>query len=155
MDYTAYLQLLKELGGELERLIHLQDEKIRSVKDHDLDGLNECMKQEQAVSLALRGLEQRRDKLVRELGLEGVPLKEVPRRCPREEYGAVNPVVEELLKMNQRLRSAQKAARTMMERELRMVDRELEKQGVDLELEEGYRSGPGAPPHGMRTDFRA
>lgn len=155
MDYTAYLQLLKELGGELEQLNRLQQEKIQAVRDHDLDGLNQCMKQEQAISLALRGLEQRRDKVVRELGLEGVPLKQVPQRCPKEQYGAVSPVVEELLKKNQQLHSAQKAARSMMERELRRIDRELEKQGVDLEVEEGYRPIPGTPPHGMRTDFRA
>ena len=69
MDYTTYQQLLEELGGELEQLITIQNQKIQAVRAHDLDQLNDCMKQEQAISLALRGLEQRRDKLVQELGL--------------------------------------------------------------------------------------
>ena len=32
---------------------------------------------------------------------------------------------------------------------------ELEKQGIDPQVEEGYHTAPGVPPKGLRTDFRA
>ena len=32
---------------------------------------------------------------------------------------------------------------------------QLEKQGIDPQVEEGYHTAPGVPPKGLRTDFRA
>lgn len=151
-EYLAYLEELKETLG---RLVEIQNRKVKAVRAHDLEQLDECMKQEQAISLSLRGMEHRRDKLTQELGLKGVPLREVPRRCPAESYGAVSQVVEDILRQNQLLRSAQKAARTIMEKELRAVNRELERQGVDVGGGENYPSPSGQALHGMHTDFRA
>ena len=54
MEYADLLHLLVELEGSLKRLTAIQEEK--RAKLQDLDGLNDCMKREQALSLSLRGM---------------------------------------------------------------------------------------------------
>ena len=60
VQFTDYVQLLQDLEQTLRDLTALQPEKIAAVRAHDLEVLNDCMKREQAASLALRGLEQKR-----------------------------------------------------------------------------------------------
>ena len=144
-----------QLGQELDRLAQLQKRKIGAVRAHDLEALNDCMKQEQAVSLALRGLEQRRGQLLEELGLAGVPLLELDRHCPPEHRSAVARATEGLRRQYALLRSAQEAARTVVETDLRAVNRELERRGLLTDEEDTYQA-PAAPPlRGLGTDFRA
>ena len=158
MEYTSFLSYLSELERTLENLTHLQSSKIDAVRAHDLDALNECMKQEQAVSLSLRGLEQKRDRLLQRLNLTGVSLRELPRRCPPGYQGETSAAVERLLKCYERLRSAQSASRTLLEKDLRAINETLKQKGVLSDLDEGYQSGQSGastPPTGPRTDFRA
>ena len=155
MEYKDYLALLSELEQTMESLTKLQSRKIEAVRSHDLDELNECMKQEQAVSLSLRGMEHRRDKLLKELGMSGISIREMTVRCPAEHREATAAATEQLLRQYEQLHSAQEAARTVVEKDLRRVNRELEHQGVEIEPEAGYQAPPGTPPNGMRTDFRA
>lgn len=152
-EYTEYVQLLRELGQTLQRLTALQPEKMAAVRAHDLDQLNECMKREQAGALALRGLEQKRSKLAAALGVAEVPIRQLPQRCPQECRSAMAEAVEALLRQGQELRSAQNAARTVVEGDLRRVNGELERRGVVTDPEEGGQVG--VPPRSMRTDIRA
>ena len=122
-QYQAYQALCKErdtlsayenekelltdsLSRQLEELEQLQHKKIQAVRDHDLEVLNDCMKQEQAASLALRGLEQKRESLSRKLGLEKAPLSKVPEILPPEERALAQQKVEQLLRLWERSRSA-------------------------------------------------
>lgn len=81
-SYQTYLELLRELSGSLERLAQLAQDKASAVRQDDLIGLDEVLKQEQAMTLNLRGLEQRRLKLASQLGLNGTSLSDLPGRCP-------------------------------------------------------------------------
>lgn len=152
---SDYFQYLADLRQELVRLIDLQPEKIKAVKAHDLDALDVCMKQEQAISLNLRGMEQKREKLQSALGIAGVSLRQLPQHCPAEERGKAQQEVEETLRLREELRSAQTAARTIIEKDLRMVNEELERRGIAPEMDEHYQAGQNLPPQKMRTDFRA
>ena len=72
--HQSYLDLLAELSGSLDRLSQLARDKAAAIQADDLIALDEVLKQEQAMTLNLRGLELRRLKLVGQLGLENVPL---------------------------------------------------------------------------------
>ena len=82
--WRDYLALLDSLGGTLEELTELERTKTLAVGRSDLDGLEECMKREQVASLTLRGLDQKRDKLLAGMGLAGVPLRDMPERAPQD-----------------------------------------------------------------------
>ena len=155
MEYSEYLHFLAELQKELEQLTELQPQKIEAVRAHDLEALNECMKREQVISLSLRGLERKRDKLFSDLKLSGIALRDISRHCPPEYRSATEEAVEAISRRYEMLQSAQGAARTVVEKDLRRVNRELESKGIQSEPDEHYQAGPSTIPSGMRTDFRA
>lgn len=155
MNFEQYLTFLKELQKELDDLTAVQQQKIAAIQGADLDILNECMKQEQATTLSLRGLERKRDSMLSALGLSGVLLRDLPRRCPAAYQAQTTSVVESLQHSYQVLSSAQTAARTLMETQLHLIKKELTKQGIDLEITEHYQTNQFSAPQKMRTDFRA
>lgn len=54
MEYSDYLALLSELCQLFDQISHVEQQKIDAVQGHALDELNEAMKREQALTLALR-----------------------------------------------------------------------------------------------------
>ena len=58
---NEYLMLLDRLRDELEKLSDLARKKAAAVRSNDLMALDDVLKQEQAASLAFRGLEQKQN----------------------------------------------------------------------------------------------
>ena len=67
MEYSDYLALLSELCQLFDQISHVEQQKIDAVQGHALDELNEAMKREQALTLALRGCELERPVEVEEI----------------------------------------------------------------------------------------
>lgn len=155
MEYQEYLDLLANLLQEVEHLTTIAQKKREALQEHDLDQLNDCIKQEQAISLSLRGLEQKREKILATLGYSQIALRDMPRHCPQEYEGETRNFAERLSRAYQVLQSIQTASRTMMEHDLRLIQKELESRGIDPEIDDNYQHMPGAQPPEMRTDFRA
>ena len=148
MEFQEYLHFLESLRQELEALTAIEQKKIEAIRTGDLDALNECMKQEQAASLSLRGHEQRRTELLRALGLEQVPLRELSRHAPAELKGEAAQIAERMIRTYQVLSSAQSSARTLMEKDLHQIEKQLEKQAQQGKV-------PPAAQPSQKTDFRA
>ena len=74
--YRSYLSFLRSMSRGLESLTGLNEKKLTAAQQEDLMGLNDLLNQEQAQALNFRGLELTRDKLLPQLGLEGVPQSE-------------------------------------------------------------------------------
>ena len=129
--YADYLHFLSGLCQLFAQLTAIEEKKAEAVRQRDLDALNECMKQEQAVSLSLRGHEQRRREILQDLGLQNIPMREVPRHCPPEQRQAVSDAVEQVLRAHQVLSSAQASARMLLENQLHLTEKELQRRGVD------------------------
>ena len=82
--WQDYLKLMRDLTKTLETLTQVERDKNDAASQGDLIGVEECMKREQVLSLSLRGCDQRRDKLLAELGLRGVTLSQLEARSPDE-----------------------------------------------------------------------
>ena len=155
MEYREYLEFLSGLCGQLDQLARVEGDKIAAVRGYDLAALDECVKQEQALALALRGSEQKRDRMLAQLGLAGVTLKDLPRRCPPEYTRETGQAVEQLLRAYQVLQSVQEPARSLLERQLHNVEEQLRAKGVEPGVDTSYQSAPGQRPQSLRTDFKA
>lgn len=146
MTFEEYLDFLRQLQTELEELNAVEQKKIEAVRDGDLESLGECMKQEQAATLALRGREQRRAAMLAELGLQQVPLRELAKHAPDDCREETTRTVEHLLRTYQVLSSARNTARTLMESQLHIIEKQLHQQNDNKE--ETHAAGQS------QTDFR-
>ena len=113
--HQSYLDLLAELSGSLDRLSQLARDKAAAIQADDLIALDEVLKQEQAMTLNLRGLELRRLKLVGQLGLENVPLAGLEDHCPPELAPRARSVSETLRESYTAYRSCADMARALLE----------------------------------------
>ena len=155
-QYRAYFGVLQDLSGVIDRLTPLALQKAETVRASDLTALDEVMKQEQALSLNLRGLELKRQKLASQLGLDGVPLSGLAERCPPELAGEARKAAAALRRSYEIYRSYSNMARNTLELNLHQIDKFLESAGVDPKLAaQGYEAPSTEPPQKMKTDFRA
>ena len=155
-DHQAYLDLLKELGGYLDKLAELSQQKAETVRQDDLIAMDAVLKQEQAVGLTIRGLELRRVKLMGQLGLENVPLAQLPEHYPAELFDEAKRTAESLRQSYKIYRSSADMARNLLELNLHQIEKIIAAAGVDpVEAGAGYEIPGAEPPKNMKTDFRA
>lgn len=145
MDMQAYFSFLSQLRQALDSLTALEQEKIQAVQAGNLEALDECMKREQVATLDLRGREQKRIQLLKQLGLEQVSLRDLPTHCSPQDRGQAAQLSEQVLRSYQVLSSAQQAARTLMESNLRHIQKELDRR-------QAAKQAPA--PKKSQTDFR-
>ncbi len=153
-QYSDYIQLLLNLQKDIVSLVEILQRKIDATQAFDLDTINECIRKEQALSLSLRGLEQRRVSLLSELGYKDATMRQMPQLCPPQHKAETARVVEVVMKDYEVLASLQQRAKLMLERHLHEVEGALEQKGVLTGAEEGYKSSPPPKPKKMRTDLK-
>lgn len=155
-SYESYLALLRELSGSLEQLAQLAQDKAAAVRRDDLIGLDQVLKQEQAMGLNLRGTEQRRQKLAAQLDLGSTPLNDLPRHFPPELEIQAGQTVEQLRQSYAIYRGCADMARNLLELNLHQIERTITAAGVDpAKPGAGYEPPGVEPPQNMKTDFRA
>lgn len=154
-EHRAYLALLDEIGSNLEKLSALAREKTTAVRKDDLMGLNEVLKQEQAISLALRGLEQKRLKQATALGLENTRLSQLAASFPEELRVETRAAADTLLQRYKVYQSTSHVARDTLECNLHEIEKIIESMGGAPDLDIGYQPPEVQPPSNMKTDFRA
>lgn len=147
--HEEYLRYLEELTATLERMTETAQNKAAAARVGDLVKVDECMKQEQVYSMTLRSMDVKRDKMLKELGLEGVTLSGLAERYPQELQDRARKTAERCMVRYETYTSASNAARTTMECALRDIERMFPK---DQPVPTGK---PEDPPPKMKTDFRA
>ena len=144
-SWREYLSLMESLGQKLDELTELERVKIRAVGSSDLPGLEECMKREQVVSLSLRGMDQKRDKLLAELGIAGVRLRDLADHAPGELKRETKDAAERLRQKYELFQSASGVARDALECSLHAIE-QIRK------VQEAMDAEGGPAP---QSDFRA
>ena len=142
--WKDYLALLTNLSQTLEKLTAIERRKTDAVSQGNLPVVEDCMKQEQVFSLSLRSLEQKRIKLLSQLGLENVNLRHLQEHAPEEYDLETKQVVEELRRQYTLFQAASEVARNTLECNLRQIERIQQAQGNDA-------SGDQLP---RQADFR-
>ena len=128
--WKKYLALMEKLGATLEQLSELEKAKTRAVSKGDLPGVEECMKKEQVISLSLRGMDQKRDKMLAEMGLAGVHLRDLAAHAPKELYQETKAAAEKLRQQYEMYQASSKVAMDTLECNLRAIEQIQKAQSV-------------------------
>ncbi len=118
-DYIFVIRDLTAVAGSIARVEEAKTAAV-SGKKHEI--LDSCIQEEQALLLKLRGLEQHRIKLQKELGWDSLTIHQILDTAPSEQAEVLDPVFQTL---DQQLRRLQKA-REASERILKVRLHELE-----------------------------
>lgn len=94
--YTDFVSLIRDFIDLFQSLTAVEQQKLDAAVANDLSILEDCMKKEQAFVLRLRGLEQQRDTLQRELNMENLKFREILSRVPDEVNEELTPLFQEL-----------------------------------------------------------
>ena len=129
-SWQKYLALMEKLGATLEQLSELEKAKTRAVSKGDLPGVEECMKKEQVISLSLRGMDQKRDKMLAEMGLAGVHLRDLAAHAPKELYQETKAAAEKLRQQYEMYQASSKVAMDTLECNLRAIEQIQKAQSV-------------------------
>ncbi len=152
MNFEKYFDFLKELTAELKNLTELQKSKLKAIEEHSLDALNDCIKKEQAISLKMRGIEQKRVKLLNELGLSGTKMADISQKCPAQHKENVEKQVEATMSAYDEYKSIQTKATAEIARNMKFVETSLAHRGYVLENDE---QDVPTPTHKTQpTDFK-
>ena len=152
-SYVDYLSVLDGLSRHLEQLADLARSKTEAVRKDDLMALDHVLNQEQAMALAMRGLEQKRLKLLEQLGWSDMSLQELPAHYPSELRLRAKETVEALRRDYQLYQGASEVARHTLECNLHEIEKVLADAGQLTGP--GYSDRPVEPPPAMKTDIRA
>ena len=147
-DWQDYLKLLSSLSRTLEQLTQVERDQNTAASQGDLAGVEACMKQEQVLRLSLRGDDQKRDKMLSELGLGAVPLSRLEDHSPPEFQLETKRAVEELRRQYTLFQAAEQVVRNTLEVNLREIERIQAVQAGDKGVAEEQRKN-------HQTDFRA
>lgn len=153
--YASYLELLRSLTGTFTQLTDVAKRKTQAVRMDDLAALNECIKLEQALSLTLRGFEQKQRAALTELSLTDVRLRDLPGAVPPELYTQAKEIVETLQGAYKIYRSASETALSTLECNLHEIEKILAAQSEDVVLDYPAAREPVDLPTALKTDFRA
>ena len=153
--YTDYLALLSQLSEHLGQLAETAREKTAAVRGDDLMALDRILNREQALALALRGLEQKRLKLLAGMGLGDIPLRELAAKYPPELRLQARRAAEELQRRYQVYQSAAEVARSTLEVNLHEIEKLLGEAGAGQAPGAGYSHPDAELPANMKTDIRA
>ncbi|BAL01177.1 hypothetical protein OBV_39780 [Oscillibacter valericigenes Sjm18-20] len=154
-DFWDYLVFLRNLGATLDELTEVEREKECFVRTDDLDGLNECMKREQALTLTLRSYDKKRDEMLLLLGLKDVPLRKLLDYAPAEYREETKKTVEQLSRQYALYRGAFEVARDTLECNLHQIEKILRADDPDAAAQTDYQEPSPQLPTRLRTDFRA
>ncbi len=152
---NSLLTLFDSISKDLGELTELAKRKTTAVRRNDLTELNQILKEEQALALSLRGLEQKRAALLAQLGLQDLPLQDVPGKAGDALLQRAKTSVENLRKSYEIYRSAAETARNTLECNLHEIEKFLAASGADVSVNTGYRPVEVDPPAPMKADFRA
>jgi len=144
--WQDYLKFLNSLAHTLEQLTQVEQEKNTAAAQGDLLGVEECMKREQVLSLSLRGIDQKRDKMIEQLGLRGVPLRDLVEHSPEGLEVETRRVADTLRQQYEVFQAASSAARNTLEVNLRAIELYCAEREADPPKEMETR---------RQTDFRA
>lgn len=118
-DFTALIEETAQLVGDIAQIESDKAEAASLRQHHLLDGY---IQEEQAQILKLRGLEQRRMRLAKELGWESLTFRQIIAKVPLRQRGRLQPLFDDLEQQLRQLKDARDAAEQIIKVRLHELD---------------------------------
>ena len=119
-DYSSFIEVIREFIQLFEALIPIEQKKLDSAVHNQVS-----MNQEQAAVLRLRGLELKRQKIQKDLGMEQLTFKQLIEEAPEDVKVSLIPLFNELNEKVALFRSVSDSAKDTIAVNLHMIQSAL------------------------------
>lgn len=114
--------LMKEYIKLFDQFQPLEEEKLQAAETENLVKLEQCINKEQAFTLALRGIENKREKMLKENGQQGMTLKEIIDKFYQDQKNELLEIYDEMNRKMKVFKSTNDSAMAIVNARLRNID---------------------------------
>lgn len=138
-DLSGFQQLIQQFIALFDRMIPLEQSKLEVVSQNQVTRLEDIIKKEQAEIMALRGLEQKREKLQAELGWKDLTFQEILEHLPKEQQMEMKQLFDDLAGRVKSFQNITESSKTLMEINLHAINQMIARQagGTQTYREDG------------------
>lgn len=119
---TEFKNILLELIHLFEHLCEVERKKLQTVEKNRVTLLEDCMNEEQAAILKLRGLDSRREKCQERLGFKDKTFRQILEHITDEERADLQPIFHQLTERVTEFRELSDSAKAMIEINLHHIN---------------------------------
>ena len=127
-DLSEFTGVIRRYIEVFDRLIPLEQRKLDVVRQNRVSQLEEIGSKEQAEALAMRGLEQKREKAQEALGFQGLTFQEILEKLPVEQKQDMKALFNELAEKVRAFQSLSDSSRSIMEVNLHTINKMIAEQ---------------------------
>ena len=91
------IRILTDTTKVLNDSLPLEEEKLKAVQEDRISTLEECMMREQAIVLKMKGLEQKRERFLKEHGYSGMTLRQIIEKTEGSGRERIQAALEQLV----------------------------------------------------------
>lgn len=124
--FGKFRNLMEEYDELLMELLEIEEDKIMAISDEDLDFLNECIRDEEAGMLKMRGLDIRRDAITKEIGYVGKTFKQILEIVAADYRDELQPLFNSISEKTRRLKELSDSIRNMLESKMMLNESMIE-----------------------------
>lgn len=124
--FGKFRNLMEEYDELLMELLEIEEDKIMAISDENLDFLNECIRDEEAGILKMRGLDIRRDAITKEIGYVGKTFKQILEIVAADYRDELQPLFNSISEKTRRLKELSDSIRNMLESKMMLNESMIE-----------------------------
>lgn len=132
-----FKKIIEDLIRLFRQLIKIEETKLNAAAGKHVAMLEECVTQEQALLLRLRGLEQNREKAQAKAGYGGLLFREILEKVPDSEREELYGLFDELSREVQMFREISEDSNQILQTNIHMIQKALNKKTGGVYNEKG------------------
>ncbi|WMJ78586.1 MULTISPECIES: flagellar protein FlgN [unclassified Sedimentibacter] len=123
------IKLLEESSNLYKNFLELEYKKYDTVIKNDIETLDDIVSKEQAYYLKIRGIEQKREKLLDSMGYKNMTLKEVIEAADDKKAAMLKEKYEEFAKIIAEVKKISDLCKTIIKVRMHRIDRAIKQLG--------------------------
>ncbi len=127
-----FIAVIEELIRLFQNLIEIEQVKLEAAKKNRVTYVEDCMNQEQAAILKLRGLDKKREQCQERLGFKGYTFQQILTEVPESEHIHLKELFDRLSYQVRMFQETSDSARTMIEINLHMINKAIQNSQTEM-----------------------
>lgn len=117
----GFVDVINQLIVLFKELVPLEEKKREAARSNDIPFIEDCMVKEQSAILKLKGLEQERERLLKNMGMGGLSFREILETYP-EHSDTLRPLFTELGSQIQMFKEISEGADVIIKTNLNQIE---------------------------------